>query len=413
LKLKDKLGRLDSGLPRGGALGLHEPVQSGPVLEELRRKMAELLEKAPPAPRRLVDPSVSELGFVRKDTEEGPLFAKLEALRLSHHVGRMPVSAAHQSSAAMLGLLSLAPELKSADFRRALYLDTETTGLGGGAGVVAFLVGLAWFDDGGGLVVEQLLLRQPSEELPLLRWVVERMERASVLVTFNGKTFDLPVLATRAVMNRLPPLPERPHLDLLHVGRRLHRARLGACRLTTLESEILGFVRGEDIDGAEVPGRYTHYLRTGDQECLRLVVEHNGWDLVSMAALVGLYGEPLTALHQHDLVALARTLKRAGALDEALLAAETALGAGAGPAALRARGEIAKARGDRAQALADFAALTQEVDDPSLRLELAKLYEHYVKEPLKALALVLEGTGEEPAAEARRMARLRRKVGQG
>jgi uncharacterized protein YprB with RNaseH-like and TPR domain len=410
LKLKDKLGRLDSGLPRAGALELHDPVQTAPVLEELRRKMAEILEKAPPAPRPMVDPSVAELGFVRTEMAEGPIFAKLEALRVSHHVGRMPVSAAYQASAAMLGLLGLAPELKSADFRRALYLDTETTGLGGGAGVVAFLVGLAWFDEAGVLVVEQLLLRQLSEELPLLRWMVERMRRASVLVTFNGKTFDLPVLATRAVMNRLPPLPERPHLDLLHVGRRLHRARLGACRLTSLEREVLGFVRGEDIDGAEVPGRYTHYLRTGDQECLRLVVVHNAWDLVSMAALVGLYGEPLTALHRQDLVGLARILKRAGALDQALVAAETALEAGVGPAALRARGEIAKARGDRAQALADFAALIQELDDPSLRLELAKLYEHYVKEPLKALALVLEGTGESAMAEARRVARLRRKV---
>jgi tetratricopeptide (TPR) repeat protein len=212
-------------------------------------------------------------------------------------------------------------------------------------------------------------------------------------------------------MNRLPPLPERPHFDLLHVGRRLHRERLGACRLVTLESEVLGFVRGEDIEGADVPGRYSHYLRTGDQEALRAVVEHNGWDLVSMAALVGLYGEPLGTLHQQDLVALARTLRRAGALDQAQVAAETALDRGAGAAALRARGEIAKARGDRIRALADFEALSQELDSPSLRLELAKLYEHFVKEPLKALEIALAGTGETPEQSERRVARLERKAG--
>jgi hypothetical protein len=323
----------------------------------------------------------------------------------------MPVSAGYDPSPAMLALLGLSPELEPVDFRDALYLDTETTGLGAGAGVVAFLIGLGWFEAPGELVVEQLLLRQPSEEVPLLEHLGERIARASVLVTYNGKAFDLPVLASRRVMNRLPPLLERPHLDLLHVGRRLHRERLGACRLVTLESEVLGFVRGEDIDGGQVPSRYSHYLRTGDQEALRAVVEHNGWDLVSMAALVGLYGEPLGPLHQQDLVALARTLRRAGALAEAEVAIETALERGAGQAALRTRGEIAKARGDRTRALADFEELARELDSPTLRLELAKLYEHFVKEPLKALEVARAGTGETPEQSARRVARLERKAG--
>jgi hypothetical protein len=406
---KRKLGRL--GAP--ASPGPSDQAQPAPTstLDELRRKMAEILDRPAAEPRAVVDPSVSDLGFVRHDTPTGPLFAKAARWGASEHVGRMPLSAGYDASSAMLALLGLSPELEPVDFRAALYLDTETTGLGGGAGVVAFLVGIGWFEAGGELVVEQLILRQPSEEVPLLEHLGERIARASVLVTYNGKAFDLPVLASRRVMNRLSPLPGRPHLDLLHVGRRLHRERLGACRLVTLESEVLGFVRGEDIDGGQVPSRYSHYLRTGDQEALRAVVEHNGWDLVSMAALVGLYGEPLGPLHQQDLVALARTLRRAGALAEAELAAETALERGAGPAALRARGEIAKARGDRTRALADFEDLAREVDSPSLRLELAKLYEHFVKEPLKALEVALGGTGETAAKSARRVARLERKAG--
>jgi hypothetical protein len=406
---KDRLGRLRSAVSLGPSEAA-EPAAKSP-LDELRRKMAEILVRPAAEPRAVVDPSVTDLGFVCHDTATGPLFTKTARFGASHHVGRMPVSAGSDTSAAMLALLGLSPDLATLDFRQALYLDTETTGLGGGAGVVAFLVGLGWFEAGGGLVVEQLLLRQPSEEVPLLEHLEQLISRASVLVTYNGKAFDLPVLGTRRVMNRLPPLPERPHLDLLHVGRRLHRERLGACRLVTLESEVLGFVRGEDIEGADVPGRYSHYLRTGDEEALRAVVEHNGWDVVSMAALVGLYGEPLGTLHQQDLVALARTLRRAGALEQAHVAAETALDRGAGPAALRARGEIAKARGDRTRALADFEALSREIDSPSLRLELAKLYEHFVKEPLKALEVALAGTGETPEQSERRLSRLERKSG--
>jgi hypothetical protein len=310
----------------------------------------------------------------------------------------------------MLALLALDPALAGIDPTRALFLDTETTGLGGGAGVVAFLIGLAWFDDDGRLVIEQLLLRRPGHERPMLELLTERFAAASALVTYNGKTFDLPLLATRYVMNRLPPPPARPHLDLLHVARRLHRARLGVCRLISLESEVLGFVREGDIEGGDVAARYGHFLRTGDESALSAVVEHNAWDVVSMAALVGLYGEPLTALHDEDLVGLARTLRRARALEAAQVAADRAVERGAGPEARRVRGEIAKARGDRALALAELEAAADAIDDPRVRLELAKLYEHHVKAPLRALELCALGTGESDEAVERRRSRLEKKL---
>ncbi|MDX2054136.1 MAG: ribonuclease H-like domain-containing protein [Polyangiaceae bacterium] len=411
MDLRRKLGQLPppSGEKRASA---PEPDSSNreTTLAELRARMAKLLEQGalPMEPAPLSNAWETTLPFVVRATEFGEFSWRSELLAPSHHVGRIPTSAAHAANAALLALLALDPGLSGVDPRGALYIDTETTGLGG-SGAIAFLIGMAWFE-GESLRLEQVLLRSPAEEKAGLRVVAERIHQASLLVSYNGKSFDLPLLATRAVMNREPSLPVRPHLDLLHVARRLHRTRLGACKLTTLESEILGFERGPDIQGGDIPARYSHFLRTGDEEALRDVVEHNAFDVVSMAALVGLYGEPLGGLHEQDLVALARTFHRAGDATRADEAIEHALQRGAGVQAIRARGEIAKARGDRARALADFETLVVELDDSQARLELSKLYEHYAKEPLKALNLALLGTSEAAEAQSRRVSRLSRKV---
>ena len=245
----------------------------------------------------------------------------------------------------------------------------------------------------------------------MLARVRQRLEQASMLVTFNGKSFDMPLLRTRFVMARMEPPPCPPHLDLLHVARRIHGKTLKqSCRLVALEREVLGFERHDDIGGGDVAACYLHFLRTGDARSLMQVVEHNAWDVVAMAALVGLYGEPLDgALGAQHLAGVARTLRRAGALDRAGAMAEEAVTRSPGPDSLRARADIAKARGDRAQALADFETLAEAVDDPSVRLELAKLYEHWRREPAQALSWTLMGTGEDDAHARRRAERLSRK----
>jgi hypothetical protein len=391
--------------------GAASPSQGGGTkLDALREKMAAILGRPVPVPRAPADPAQTSLPFAREDTLHGPICRRCERLPPSHHVGRIPVDAAQSARGAMLALLALDPELAGCDMRTALFLDTETTGFASGAGVIAFLVGISYFDADGQLLIEQFLLKSPAEERAMLQLLRERFERATLLVTYNGKAFDMPLLAGRMLMNRLPPLPRRPHLDLVHVARRLHRHRLGGCRLVHLESDVLGFVRGEDIDGGDVPARYSHFLRTGDEEALRAVVEHNALDVVSMAALLGLYGEPAETLHDEDLVGLARTFQRARALDLAERTAQLAVQKGGGTRALRLRGQIAKARGDKAAALVDFEALCSELGDAETRLELAKLYEHHVKDVVKALELVTLGTGERPEAHARRRARLERKV---
>ena len=413
MDFKRKLGWLKP--PAAAPLVVHDSAESAPpsrndALDELRARMKSILAREP-APRVrpvVVEREVVELPFVCVETPLGSLHRRKEYLRSSHHVGRMPVDAAFAARAEALALLALDPAIATSAPAQALYLDTETTGLGG-SGTIAFLVGLAYFEESR-LVVEQLLLRRPSEEPALLACLAERIHAASVLITFNGKAFDLPTLAARYVMNRLPELPPRAHLDLLHVARRLHRSRVGSCTLRAVESDVLGFVRDADIDGADVAPRYGHYLRTGDESVLVAVVEHNFWDVVSMAALVGLYGEPLGALHQDDLVGLARTYRRARALEHADAAADLAVRRGAGPEGLRIRGEIAKARGDRRRALADFEALARCVDDAAARLQLVKLYEHFVKEPERALELLAHGTGEGPEALERRRARLEKKA---
>jgi hypothetical protein len=407
-------------LLRGGAIDdkvvgketLAHDLPSDPAarLEALRRKIARILTTAPPVRRHFADPSAEDLPFAHLATPRGPLYVRTKRLSPAHRVGRASVTAGKNASAGMLALLALDPALSTIDPERLLYLDTETTGLSAGAGTVPFLIGLAWFEpDSSMLVMEQLLLRQLGEEAPMLERLAERVARASAFVTYNGKSFDLPLLRSRLVLNRMPPLPAIPHIDLVHIARRLHRHRVRELTLVNVESEVLGFVRTADIAGGEVCSRYSHFLRTGDGSALTAVIDHNEWDVVAMAALAGLYGEPLEGLAPADWAAVARTLRRAGSLDLASTIASQAVERGVGYDAIRARGEIAKARGDKAQALADFASLVETVDDPALRLELAKLYEHHAKEPLRALEMVDRGTGEGEDAAKKRRARLEKK----
>jgi uncharacterized protein YprB with RNaseH-like and TPR domain len=172
-----------------------------------------------------------------------------------------------------------------ADPAKWLFLDTETTGLMGGTGTYPFMVGIAWWD-AGGLEVEQFFMRDYSEEHALLVTLAERMAERPVLVTFNGKSFDWPLLETRYRMTRklAPPTP-RAHLDFLHPARNLWRIRLGSVRLAELEKHVLGWDRGADLISAMIPQFYFDYLRGGSPEPLVQIFLHNQMDLRGLAGL--------------------------------------------------------------------------------------------------------------------------------
>ena len=421
MDLKRKLAQLGPNRPRapanqtrGGSSGAKpetpESTSSrGTTLAELRERVAALVERETPKVER--PPAPAPWGFSAWETSRGQVHRRCKFWNSDHWIGCVPISAALTASAEYWALVGLDSALSQCIPKRALFLDTETTGLGaGGAGILAFLVGLAWFDEEERLVLEQLFLRSPAEEAAQLEVLAERLANASVLITFNGKSFDWPLLANRFVMNRLSVPQPALHFDLLHVARRLHKPRLNRVNLRSLEVEVLALDRGPDIDGAEIGPRYSHFLRTHDEEVIRAVVDHNAVDVLSMVGLVGLYGEPLDRINQSDWVSLGKTFKRARALDRAHDIADLAVKRVGGPDALRLRAELAKARGDRDAALADFQALCETVDDSTIRLELAKLYEHHVRQPEKALKLVDLGTGETAVAEQRRRARLQSKA---
>jgi uncharacterized protein YprB with RNaseH-like and TPR domain len=428
-----KLGRLEATRP--GQVESPLPAERSAALDELRARIQAVLERSvgrPPKPPPRVDDG--DLPFAVEPTPLGPLNVRTLRLLASHRTGHAPVLAARSASASWLSLLALDPSLDACDPTRALYLDTETTGLRGGTGTLAFLVGLAfWTRDerGSALIVEQLLLRSPGEEAPILDRVAFRMRDASMIVTFNGKAFDLPLLRTRFAMARMAAPAEPPHLDLVHVARRIHTSRrasstagraspdpdggLGGCKLTALEERVLGFRREGDVPSGEVSSRYLHFLRTGDGRALLGVVEHNAWDVVAMASLVGLYGEDCverSALSPSDLVGVSKTLLRAGAREKALAVVERAVESGAGDTALLARARLCKRMGDKKRALSELEALAAARDpsDPAVLLELAKLHEHFAKDPRKALEACLRGTTESPAAAGKRRARLERKI---
>jgi tetratricopeptide (TPR) repeat protein len=166
-----------------------------------------------------------------------------------------------------------------------LFLDTETTGLAGGSGTYAFLVGVAWWE-GGGLEMEQFFLREYSEERSLLFALRERIAEHPVVVTFNGKSFDWPLLETRYRMSRKISVPSpRAHIDFLHPARNLWRLRLGSVRLSELERHVLGWDRGADLLSGLIPQIYFDYLRGGPPERLVPVLNHNQMDLRGLAAL--------------------------------------------------------------------------------------------------------------------------------
>ena len=169
-----------------------------------------------------------------------------------------------------------------------VFLDLETTGLGGGAGNTAFLIGMGWFDADDAFVTRQYLLPRTGDERTMLDALQERLSTAGTLVSFNGKSFDVPMLETRHAFHRMdwPATGGRiPHLDALHPARRFWGETGARCSLDMLERGVLGATRVGDVSGFEIPQRYFGYVRTGDARPLASVLDHNRLDLLSLAGV--------------------------------------------------------------------------------------------------------------------------------
>lgn len=219
--------------------------------------------------------------------------------------GRQPLSGITR------GLSSL-PEAVDIDPARLLYLDTETTGLAGGTGTHVFLLGLARMHREV-LVVRQYLLTRFSGEAALLTSARDWMAGIEAVVSYNGKTFDVPLLSARCRLAGVEdPFVERRHIDLLHPVRRAFGRSWQDCRLPTVERRLMGFERQDDLPGAEAPQAWFDYIHRGDPRRLPGVCRHNLWDLASLAALLPaletVYRRPDRACA--DVLGIARTWLR-------------------------------------------------------------------------------------------------------
>ncbi len=310
-----------------------------------------------------------------------------------------------------------------------LFLDLETTGLAGGAGTYAFLVGCGWFEPGS-FRTRQFFLADFAAERALLEAVSELAGHLTCIVTYNGKTFDLPLLETRFSLQRMPtPFAELAHVDMLHPARRMWRHEEVECRLTYLEQALCGHERESDVPGFEIPSRYFQYVRSGDARPLQAVFEHNRLDIVSLAMLTAraaqlLEDGPSAAMTGREAFGLGRLYERAGLMDDALASYRRASGAGVGMIRVEALRAIAvmlrrlRRYGEAATIWRDLLAAPE--CSPAYAREaseaLAVHHEHRARDLEMARnfavqSLSLQGTPARQQATRHRLARLDRKLG--
>ena len=326
------------------------------------------------------------------------------------------------------------PRLADMPLSRFAYLDTETSGLAGGTGTYAFMVGIARFVEDQ-FVLRQFFLRDPAEEPAMLEAIAQFLAPAQALVTFNGKAFDAPLLATRYRLNHIPvPFAEYAHLDLLPLARRLWRDRLESRALKYLEQHVLGLTRSsEEVPGYEIPWLYFDYLRTGDARPLEGVFYHNAMDVVAMAALLTHVNEAMErpydghVEHGLDFVALGKLFEDLGHWEEAARLFERGLELNLTESdfglAVRRLSILQKKRGDFNEAIRlwEAAAANGHV---YAHIEMAKYFEHKCRDAKTALKWTRSALQHVQSADLasymrkywleeinHRLARLERKVG--
>src|SRR5687767_5688493 len=254
-----------------------------PSLDELRQIIRRIESRQPPRPA--AEPIERAIGGEIVDTGAGALHVVRHEYTIAHAHGRQRLEDAFAATPEILRIVArTGDEPRAPD--RLLFVDVETTGLAGGTGTYAFLVGVGELT-GERFTVTQYFMRDLDEEPALLAALAPRFETASGVVTFNGSGFDLPLLETRFVLARRRWPTALPHVDLLRPARRVWTWAFPDCRLATLERDALGFAREDDVPGAMIPALYFQYLRSRNAKPLARVFMHNRDDVVALAALLG------------------------------------------------------------------------------------------------------------------------------
>jgi uncharacterized protein len=302
---------------------------------DLERQL-QYLRPAEPAPKKLPAQRAAKgiehyVDGVVEAGGRGEFFCARQAFPFGRPYGKLRIGDISTAELSPLEIFLAGTALPEA--ARLAYLDTETTGLAGGTGTCAFLIGVGTIE-GRQFAVRQFFLRDYPEEKAVLAALAEHLAPCEGLVTYNGKAFDVPLLETRYALARMKsPFGRMVHLDLLHPARRLWKLRLESCKLTHLEKEVLGIGRDGDVEGSEIPGIYFDYLRTGDARGLGPVFYHNALDIMTLAALTTELARVVregaeTIAPGIDLFSLSRIFERAGAAEKSLSACQRALDAG-------------------------------------------------------------------------------------
>lgn len=369
-------------------------------------------------------------GGTVQQTADGDCFILDNIYPLMHQHGQDRLDSWRTVDWGATAVLTQDPRLAELTCRDCLFVDTETTGLAG-AGTIAFMVGVAFFE-GDALVVRQYFLRDHGDEPAMLLFLDELLADKKAVVTFNGRTFDLPLLDRRFLMNRLRvDILNKPHIDLLLPARRLWRHRFGSVALAELEKKLLGVRRSQaDVPGYAIPGLYHEYIRTGDARQMVRVFYHNEIDMLSMVTLlprvIRQFAHAGESDHALDLFSLGRWQQQLGLLAEAEQNLRRVL---AGDLSLELYHQtlyelagLLKRNGRRLEALPlwqQIAATT--FDDVKAHVELAMHFEWQEKDIVTAMhwteqaLLLLNGMGKNGQLLRleleHRLVRLRGKVG--
>jgi uncharacterized protein len=407
-------------------------------LAQLRRRVARIDRKwadspAPPSPGgsaparsgRLAPDHYDIDQYVSGQVVETPLGTHFESERLwerHRRHGSMDIALLAELPEDLLDAISENAIARSHPFRWA-FLDTETTGLAGGSGTYAFLIGVGRIT-ADGFRLRQFFMRDYGEEASLLHALSEHLAEFDVLVTYNGKTYDQPLLETRYRMQRArPPFARLEHLDLLFGARRLWKLRFDSCRLVELENQILGLEREGDLPGEMIPYVYFDYLRTRQAFQVVPILHHNANDILTLACLTGIvpwaFKSPAEArlAHGAEMVGLGRWLRRAERWEDAATLFRRGIDKGLPDGLLfRTMWDIAaverKLGRDEAAlgVLTELAGCRNEYRLVALE-ELAKYYEHRERNYAMALEMTQAAIEASDTPELRhREARLRRRL---